>query len=160
MDIKYSTSPDNPTPLWISSHSPPNFSLSIRRGEHLIPDWNDSSSRQFCLYDNAKLEMVYWIVSCCCCCVVVDFTFTDEFARFLAFAFAFQEVDGAVFYNAVKAQMFGQQFQLLIRKTFSQKFANFFNFAAEVLPFQTNYWTISILHGTYLNIKFTRFMSS
>ena len=50
---------------------------------------------------------------------------------------ALQEVDGGVFRNAIKVQMFGQQLQLLLRKSFAQEVADFFNFAAEVLLHQT-----------------------
>ena len=46
---------------------------------------------------------------------------------------ALREVDGGVFRNAIKVQMFGQQLQLLLRKSFAQEVADFFNFAAEVL---------------------------
>jgi len=61
-----------------------------------------------------------------------EHTFADEFARFLAICLALHKVDGSVFRNAIKVQMSGQQFQLLLRKSLAQKSAHLLNFAAEV----------------------------
>ena len=61
------------------------------------------------------------------------FTFTNEIG--IVGLFQGFQVDGFVFREVVKVQMFQQQLHLPGRQRFAQKVADFFNFSAEVLHF-------------------------